>query len=83
MKSIEKDQVFPVIGVVELQTLAENYNKVYEDNQETQRLIRHEAEHDALTGLLNRGSFNKVLPIYLNGEVPFSLILLDLSLIHI
>lgn len=47
-ESIEKDQVFPVIGVVELQTLAENYNKVYEDNQETQRLIRHEAEHDAL-----------------------------------
>ena len=32
-ESIEKDQVFPVIGVVELQTLAENYNKVYEDNQ--------------------------------------------------
>ena len=78
-ESIEKDQVFPVIGVVELQTLAENYNKVYEDNQETQRLIRHEAEHDALTGLLNRGSFNKVLPIYLNGEVPFSLILLDID----
>lgn len=78
-ESIEKDQVFPVIGVVELQTLAENYNKVYEDNQETQRLIRHEAEHDALTGLLNRGSFNKVLPIYLNGKVPFSLILLDID----
>lgn len=78
-ESIEKDQVFPVIGVVELQTLAENYNKVYEDNQETQRLIRHEAEHDALTVLLNRGSFNKVLPIYLNGEVPFSLILLDID----
>ena len=57
----------------------ENYYKVYEDNQETQRLIRHEAEHDALTGLLNRGSFNKVLPIYLNGEVPFSLILLDID----
>lgn len=78
-EGIEKDQVFPVIGTFELQTLAENYNKVYEDNQETQRLIRHEAEHDALTGLLNRGSFNKVLPIYLNGEVPFSLILLDID----
>lgn len=78
-EGIEKDQVFPVIGTFELQTLAENYNKVYEDNQETQRLIRHDAEHDALTGLLNRGSFNKVLPIYLNGEVPFSLILLDID----
>lgn len=78
-EGIEKDQVFPIIGTFELQTLAENYNKVYEDNQETQRLIHHEAEHDALTGLLNRGSFNKVLPIYLNGEVPFSLILLDID----
>ena len=32
-----------------------------------QGIVRHEAEHDALTDLLNRGSFNKILAIYQQG----------------
>ena len=54
-ESIQRGEIFPVIGAAELQTLAVTYNKVYRENQETQMLIRHEAEHDALTDLLNRG----------------------------
>ena len=43
-----------MIGAAELQKLAETYNSVYRENQEAQKLIRHEAEYDALTELLNR-----------------------------
>lgn len=50
---------FPVVGAEELQNLAITYNQVYEENQETQWLIRHQAEHDAMTDLLNKGSFEK------------------------
>ena len=49
------------------------------ENQETQKLIRHEAEHDALTDLLNRGSFEKVFEIYENGDQPYALILIDVD----
>ncbi len=77
--SIKHGVIFPVIGSAELQNLAETYNKVYEENQETQRLIRHQAEHDALTGLFNRGSFEKIMHVYENGDTPFALILVDVD----
>ncbi len=79
-KSIQKGEIFPVIGAEELQNLAETYNRVYAENQETQKIIRHQAEHDALTELLNRGSYEKVLSIYEKGEVPFALILVDVDI---
>lgn len=78
-KSISVGEIFPVEGAAELQNLAETYNRVYEENQETQRLIRHEAEHDALTDLLNRGSYEKLLGIYEEGDRPFALILIDVD----
>ncbi|MBU5435533.1 GGDEF domain-containing protein [Pseudoflavonifractor sp. MSJ-37] len=78
-ESIQRGEIFPVIGAAELQTLAVTYNKVYQENRETQMLIRHEAEHDALTDLLNRGSFDRILQIYLNGDSPFALILMDVD----
>ena len=79
-RSIQKGEIFPTIGAEELQSLAENYNSVYAENQETQKIIRHQAEHDTLTELLNRGSYEKVLAIYEKGEVPFALILVDVDI---
>ena len=78
-KSIEEGKTFPVEGAEELQVMAETYNKVYRENKEAQMLIRHKAEHDGLTDLLNRGSFDKLLKLYENGEVPFALIILDVD----
>lgn len=79
-RSIQKGEIFPTIGAEELQSLAETYNRVYAENQETQKIIRHQAEHDTLTELLNRGSYEKVLNIYEQGEVPFALILVDVDI---
>lgn len=78
-QSILKGEIFPVVGAAELQNLAVTYNRVYEENQETQRLIRHQAEHDAMTDLLNRGSFEKLLKIHEEGDRPFALILIDVD----
>lgn len=78
-ESIKKGKIFPVVGAAELQNLAETYNQVYLENQETQKLIRHQAEHDALTGLLNRGSYERLLHVYETGERPFALILVDVD----
>lgn len=78
-ESIKLGEIFPVIGAAELQNLAETYNKVYQENQETQKIIRHQAEHDSMTDLLNRGVFEKILNIYENGEPNFALILVDVD----
>ncbi|MBS1318240.1 MAG: GGDEF domain-containing protein, partial [Lachnospiraceae bacterium] len=79
-ENIKKGEIFPVIGASELQKLAETYNKIYQENQETQKLIRHQAEHDALTGTLNRGSFEKILHIYEEGAMSFALLLIDVDI---
>lgn len=78
-ESIKKGEIFPVIGAAELQNLAETYNSVYQENQEAQKLIRHEAEYDALTELLNRRYFDKILKIYEGGPGSFALILVDVD----
>ncbi len=74
-QSIKNGEIFPVIGAAELQNLAETYNTMYRDIQETQKLIRHEAENDALTELLNRRYFDKILRIYDEGKSSFALLL--------
>lgn len=48
-------------GSFELRFLAHAYNKMYDDNLATHDQLVHEAEHDALTGLFNRGAFEKLL----------------------
>ena len=78
-KSIKLGEIFPVIGAAELQNLAVTYNQVYLESQENEKLIRHEAEHDPLTDLLNRGSFDKLLRIYETGESSFAMILVDVD----
>ena len=50
-ESIRRGEIFQVIGAVELQNLATTYNTVYLENQKIQKLIRYQAEHDALTQL--------------------------------
>lgn len=77
--SIKRGEIFPVIGAAELQSLAETYNHVYKENQETQKLIRHQAEHDAMTDLLNRGSFEKLLKIHEDGPSSYASLLIDVD----
>ncbi len=79
-ESIKKGEIFPLEGSSELQSLAENYNEVYRENEEAQKIIRHEAEYDALTELLNRRYFDKVLNIYETGNNQFALIIVDVDI---
>ena len=78
-ESIVKGEIFPVVGAKELQELATTYNKVYQENLVAQKLIRHEAEHDALTDALNRGAFEKILSIYEQGDTSFAMIMVDVD----
>ena len=80
-ESIKRGEVFTISGAWELQKMAETYNRVHEENEAIQALIRHQAEHDALTDLLNRGSFDKLLNVHESEqeEHPFALIVCDVD----
>ena len=78
-ENMKNDNVVPEIGAIELQSLAKTYNRVYKENLTNQELLHHEAEHDALSKLLNRSMFNKILLNYQKGATPFALMLLDVD----
>lgn len=78
-ENIRRGETFDVDGAEELQILAETYNQVYMENQEAQLLTQHKAEHDSLTDLLNRGSFDKILKIYEANGSSFALIIIDVD----
>ena len=77
--SIKANQLFPVQGAGELQVLAETYNRVFTENEATHMVVKHQAEHDPLTDLLNRGSFDKALKLHDDGKHDFALILADVD----
>lgn len=78
-ESIHHGVIAPIHGVAELQTLAETYNSIYEENEEREILMKHQAEHDSLTELLNRRSFDQILSLYEKDRSSFALILADVD----
>ena len=49
------------LGALELRYVIDAYNEMYEENRRRTESLNHEAHTDALTGLLNRGSFDDML----------------------
>jgi len=78
-EDIQKDVLLKVHGANELQMLAKTYNELYQENEEREKLMKHQAEHDPLTELLNRGSFDRILDMYERNHDNFALILIDVD----
>jgi diguanylate cyclase (GGDEF)-like protein len=57
---IRLDEELPEKGASELRFLARTYNQVREQNLRHSEQLRYDATHDALTGLFNRGVFEKL-----------------------
>lgn len=78
-ENIRQGTIFPIRGANELQMLAKTYNELYQENAERERLMKHQAEHDPLTELLNRGSFDRIRELYEKDGSNFALILIDVD----
>ena len=48
-------------GVEELRFVTRIYNKILKENREAREKLSHEASHDPLTGLFNRGAYDLLL----------------------
>ena len=48
-------------GAEELQFVTRIYNKILDENREARERLSHEASHDRLTGLFNRGAYEMML----------------------
>ena len=78
-ESIKQSKIFPICGAYELQLLAKTYNEVFLENEEREKLMKHQVEHDSLTGVLNRGAFDQILGLLEKDKRNFALILVDVD----
>lgn len=60
-QQIERNEPLQVEGSRELRKVAKSYNRIYAENMRRTVLLQHQAHTDGLTGLLNRGSFDRLL----------------------
>jgi diguanylate cyclase (GGDEF)-like protein len=58
--NLDQRKPLPVEGSYEVRHLANVYNEVLKDNAEKTEALSYAATHDALTGLYNRGEFDRV-----------------------
>ena len=64
-------------GAYELRFLASAYNEMYDDNKHVRDRLTYEAEHDSLTGLKNRGTFDRDIATYRRS--PMAFIIMDID----
>ena len=74
---IENDSPLPVNGAYELRILAHTYNLMYEANRRNRNRLRFKAEHDPLTGALNRNAFKQVQNESEGGSLAFLILDVD------
>ena len=72
---IAANEPLPMQGSYELRYLAREYNVMYEESLRSRSQLQKEAEHDHLTGLYNRGVFERMLYSY--REESIALLLID------
>ena len=72
---ISNNESLPRTGARELRFLTDAYNVMYQENLKSHDVLRRKAEHDHLTGLYNRGAFEKLLDAYRSDN--YALLLID------
>ena len=77
VKQILNHKTLTLKGVYEIRCMAASYNLMVEENQKHNQALRYMVEHDHLTGLLNRGSFD-MLRKQLEND-PIALLILDVD----
>ena len=79
IRNIQEDSLIDVIGSYELKYLALTYNRIYELNNEKKSLLQYKAEHDNLTGMLNRAAFNSITKHLIGKSISLALMIVDID----
>lgn len=80
MENIRAGRMLDLSGAYEFRYLASTYNSIFERNMTNQELLRHKAEHDFLTGLMNRGSFADISDMLRNSTNDVAMVLVDVDI---
>lgn len=61
VRLMQSQETIPPMGVEELRFVTRTYNQILKENREAAERLSHEASHDALTGLFNRGAYDLMM----------------------
>jgi len=61
VEKMQKQEPITPIGAEELRFVTRTYNKILNENRVARERLSHEASHDALTGLFNRGAYDMLM----------------------
>lgn len=76
---IKEEKRLEIAGSYEFKYLALTYNDIYEVNAANEILLRHKAEHDPLTGVINRGAFEQMRQLLKTKTDPIALLIIDVD----
>ena len=82
LKCVKEESMIEVTGAYEFRRIAEVYNDIYrkkEASAANEAFLRYKAEHDPMTGLLNRSAFAQIKELLENDEIPLALLIIDVD----
>lgn len=79
IENIGEKERLQITGSYEFKYLALTYNNIYELNATNEAMLSYRAEHDALTGIINRGAFDRLRQILKTQPVPLALLIIDVD----
>lgn len=74
-----KNTIAPLQGTYEIKYMSQVYNDFHYDSVEIQKKLKHEAERDALTGVLNRRGHQTVIEALSAETYPIALLIVDID----
>lgn len=77
--SIKKNQKLKAAKTKELELLRQTYNEMFDIAMEKEHFLRQKAEHDELTGLINRSAFKVILKALKESSETVAFIMLDID----
>ena len=79
IKSISSEKKMHVIGSYEMRLIAKSYNALREKDEIKASVLKHKAEHDPLTGLINREAFNQIKEVLCDTAEPIAYLIIDID----
>ena len=76
---IKQEKQMEITGSYEFKYLALTYNDIYELNAANEAMLRHQAEYDPLTGIMNRGAFENLKKVLAAKPIPLAFLIVDVD----
>ena len=77
--AIKSGKKMDMEGAFEVRYIARAYNALRDKNALDASILKHKAEHDPLTGLINRSAFDEIISLLSTSHEPVAYLIIDID----